>query len=273
MSRTVLRIHRHNWPKPSRMVWGAGSVLTLLLLWQLVTGWADLIGPNVLPSPSSVARTLWTLQVDGFSGAKLEGHVLASLSRWGLGVAIAVGVGVPLGALLAWVPVVRALMMPVFEIVRFIPPFAWIPIAVLWFGAGLTAQATVVFIAAFPPCVINSHLGVARADPILLRAATNLGAGEWRTLFSVVRPVATPSIIAGIRIAFGNGWMAIIGAELVVGTKGLGFLISQGQANGNTRVIIAGMVAIGVVGFLVDALIQKLFVRSQQWHTRTSGGR
>jgi len=259
-------------PSLAPLAWGAASLGSLLIVWVLLTV-TGLIGPNTLPAPTTVALTVIELLLEPFGGATLLGHAFASLSRWVIGVGVAVVVGVPLGALMGWVPVLRSAVTPAFEIVRYIPPIAWIPMAVLWFGAGLTAQAMVVFLAAFPACVINSQLGVARVDPILLKAGQNLGAGQMRILTHAVLPVAAPSILAGVRIALSNGWMAIVGAELVVGTEGLGFLITQGQANGSTPVIIAGMIAIGLFGVLVDIAVRSLAARSIRWRMATTGGR
>ena len=149
--------------------------------------------------------------------------------------------------------------MPVFELLRYIPPFAWVPIAVLWFGASTTTQALVVFIAAFPACVINTQLGVSQVDPILRRAARTLGAGSLRRRCArVVLPVAAPTTFTGLRIAFSNGWMALVGAELVVGKQGLGFLISQGQINDSVATILVGIITIGVLGALIDVALQRL---------------
>ncbi|PSK99786.1 NitT/TauT family transport system permease protein/taurine transport system permease protein [Haloactinopolyspora alba] len=242
------------------------SIGSVLLVWLLVTSVFGLLDPETLPSPLDVARAIATLAVDPFSGSTLFGHVASSVQRWGLGVLAAVLIGVPTGALLAWIPPVRAAVTPVFELLRYIPPFAWIPLAVLWFGAGLTAQSAVVFVAAFPPMVINAQLGVAQVDPLLDKAARALGASSATTLARVVFPVATPSALAGVRIGLSNGWMALIGAELVVGSEGLGFVISQAQSNGETEVIVAGMVCIGVLGMLFDLALQKLSARALRWH-------
>src|SRR6185369_10196942 len=154
---------------------------------------------------------------------------------------------------------------------RYIPPFAWVPIAVLWFGASTMTQALVVFIAAFPACVINAALGVSQVDPILLRAGRMLGAGSLRSLLRIALPVAAPAIFTGVRIAFSNGWMALVGAELVVGKQGLGFLISQGQINDSATTIIVGMVAIGLTGALLDAAMQRSQRRLLPWLPQRSG--
>jgi ABC-type nitrate/sulfonate/bicarbonate transport system permease component len=242
---------------PAALIVGAASIATLVVAWQVVA-MAGIVPARVLPTPLDVALRFATLAVETFSGSTLEGHALASLTRWVIGAACAIALGIPLGVALAWLPPLRPVIAPAFELLRFIPPFAWVPIAVLWFGASTTTQALIVFIAAFPACVINAHLGVSLVDPILPRAAAMLGAGGVATLRRVVLPVAAPSIFTGVRIAFSNGWMALVGAELVVGKQGLGFLISQGQINDSVTTIMVGMIAIGALGALIDFGFQRV---------------
>ena len=240
------------------LVYGATAIGTLLALWFVATAIPGVVQAKVLPSPIAVIERFATLSVETFSGSTLAGHALASLGRWLIGVGVAVAVGVPLGVLLAWLPPFRPAVTPVFELVRYVPPFAWVPIAVLWFGASTTTQALIVFIAAFPACIINTQLAVAQVDTILVRAARTLGAGSMTTLGRVVLPVAAPTIFTGFRIAFSNGWMALVGAELVVGKQGLGFLISQGEVNDSAATILVGMTSIGLLGFFIDAVLQRV---------------
>lgn len=239
-----------------QFAYGLCSILTVLVLWFVLTDVTGAVGPTFLPSPYDVVTRFGSLLTEPFSGTTLIGHLGASLQRWGLGLLAAVVIGVPLGVLLAWVPALRAAVTPAFELLRYIPPFAWIPIAVLWLGASLEAQAGIVFVAAFPVCVINSQIGISLADPILERAARTLGSGQLRTLIRVVLPDAMPMIFTGIRTATSNGWMALVGAELVVGKEGLGFLIAQGQVNDSPATIVVGMISIGIVGLLVDVGMQ-----------------
>lgn len=245
-------------PVRSATVYGSSALGVLLVLWWVATAIPDFIPPRVLPSPLDVVARFGSLLAEPFSGATLVGHAGVSLQRWGLGVLVALGLGLPVGIALAWLPPLRAVVTPTFELLRYIPPFAWVPIAVLWFGASTTTQALIVFIAAFPACIINTQLAVAQVDTILVRAARTLGAGSVTTLRSVVLPVAAPTIFTGLRIAFSNGWMALVGAELVVGKQGLGFLISQGQINDSAATILVGMISIGLLGFLIDAVLQRV---------------
>ena len=238
-------------------LYGALALGTLLFAWWLATAIPGFVPPRVLPSPLDVVVRFAALVAEPFSGSTLFGHAAVSLQRWLIGVGAAVALGLPLGIALAWLPPLRAVVTPAFELLRYIPPFAWVPIAVLWFGASTTTQAAIVFIAAFPACIINTQLAVSQVDPLLVRAARTLGAGSATTLAWVVLPVAAPTIFTGLRIAFSNGWMALVGAELVVGKQGLGFLISQGQINDSAATILVGMTTIGVLGTLIDIALQR----------------
>ena len=238
-------------------VYGTLALGSLLFGWWLATAIPGFVPARVLPSPMDVVERFAALIVEPFSGSTLAGHAAVSLQRWLLGVAAAIALGLPVGIALAWLPPLRAVITPAFELLRYIPPFAWVPIAVLWFGASTTTQATIVFIAAFPACVINTQLGVSQVDAILVRAARTLGAGSATTLGRVVLPVSAPAVFTGLRIAFSNGWMALVGAELVVGKQGLGFLISQGQINDSAATILVGMIAIGALGVVIDIALQR----------------
>lgn len=262
------RIRRIN---PHAIIWTASTLILLLAVWFLATAVLELVPERILPSPIAAVERFAQLLVEPFAGTTLFGHAAASLSRWLLGVLLAVAIGVPLGFLLAWIPVVRSIVAPVFELLRYIPPFAWIPIAVLWMGANLSAQMMVVFIAAFPAIVINSRLGVTEADPLMVKAARSLGAGSTRTLVSVVTPVAAAAAFTGIRIGFGNGWMALVGAELVVGQQGLGNLILQGQANLSTPTIVVGMISIAVIATLFDIALQRSQRMLFPWASENKG--
>jgi ABC-type nitrate/sulfonate/bicarbonate transport system permease component len=240
------------------LLYGAGAMLAILVAWTAITTIPGIVPARILPTPLEVVVRFAQLVVEPFSGSTLAGHAVASLERWLLGVAVALAVGIPMGIVLAWLPPLRAAITPIFELLRYIPPFAWVPIAVLWLGATTVSQALIVFIAAFPACVINTQLGVGQVDRILLLAARALGAPASTTLRRVVLPVAAPSIFTGIRIAFSNGWMALVGAELIVGKQGLGYLISQGQQNDSVATIVVGMATIGAIGALIDVVLQRL---------------
>ncbi len=245
------------------------GVFGVVFVWWLVTEGLGLVDSGTLASPVAVAQSLIDLSVSRFAGDTLLGHTLASLLRWFTGVVIGCLIGIPLGLFMAWSLRVNAFVAPVFEVFRYIPPFAWIPLAILWFGTSLASQAAVVAIAAIPPALLNAHKALAQVDRTLISASSVLGASDLRTLRSVAVPTAAPGILTGVRLAFSNGWMALVGAELVGASSGLGYVITRAQSNLSTDVVIAAMVTIGAVGVLVDIILRKATTRLLRW-TQTS---
>ncbi|WP_083874624.1 ABC transporter permease [Nocardia paucivorans] len=253
-------------PGGARKALLAGSgIIALLAVWWLAVEVFGLDANHTLASPPEVARRLADLLVAPLAGHTLLGHAGVSLARWGVGFGVAAVSGVVTGYVFAWYPLIRAVLLPLFEVLRYIAPFAWIPLAILWLRPGLAAQAFVVFIAVFPACVLNAEAAVRRVDPALVRAAAVFGGGTHRTLTSVAIPTGAPLTIAGLQIGVGNGWMALMGAELIVGHSGLGFVILSGQQSSDPALIIAGMVAIGVLGAAMDLLLRVVTRPFTRW--------
>ena len=151
------------------------------------------------------------------------------------------------------------LVDPVIELFRPISPLAWIPLAILWFGIGETGKIFIIFIATFFPILLNTVSGVKSVDPVLIRAGQVLGCNDDRSLFiKVILPAAMPTIVVGLRISFGTGWAAIIAAELVAAQIGLGYLIADGMEILRSDLVLVGMVTIGVLGVLIDAVFRLL---------------
>lgn len=248
--------------------WGVASIVLFFVLWTLLAAVTNHFHAGLIPTPGDVASSFWHLTTHRFAGRILPLHVLSSLGRWGIGFVVAIALGVPLGILLGAVGVVRAAVAPLFELLRYVPPFAWIPLAVLWLGTGETSQSLVVFIAAFPAVVISTEVGASGVDPALVRAGRVLGAGSVRRLATIIAPVALPGIFTGIRVAASNGWMALIAAELIGGRVGVGFLISQGQDNGDTAGVMAGMAAIGITAAALDLGVIAMGRRLTRWRSR-----
>jgi NitT/TauT family transport system permease protein len=209
-----------------------------------------------LPGPVEVARTFAVLLVEPFAGSTLGGHLIYSLMRFTGGFLIAVLVGVPLGLCAGWSRRFDAAITPLFEAVRFVSPIAWVAFAALWFGTGIGGPLLIIFAGAFPPCMINAYRGARFADETLIEAARTLGASRFRMIFQVLLPASFPSIIAGLRVAAGMGWQSLIGAELIVVSSGIGYLMVQAQSGARTAIVMSGMAAIGFIGFILDFLLR-----------------
>ncbi len=211
-----------------------------------------------LPMPHQVLMKLVQLCSEPFAGAVLPEHMWASLKRYAMGFGLAASVGVPLGLLMGRFRWLDRVVTPIFDSLRFIAPVAWVPFAALWFGTGIGGPTLIIFAGAFPPCLINSYRGAKGVEVRYLEAASMLGIGSFRTITDVLFPAAVPSIIAGLRIGAGLGWMSLVGAELIVANSGMGYMIVKGQSAIATDIVMAGMIAIGAVGVVIDVALRKL---------------
>jgi ABC-type nitrate/sulfonate/bicarbonate transport system permease component len=152
-----------------------------------------------------------------------------------------------------------------------VPPLAWIPLSILWFGIGDEQNEFIIFLGMFFPILLNTTAGVKNVDPNLVRAARSLGASERKVLTRVVFKAALPQIVTGVRIGLGIGWMALVAAELVGANSGLGFLINDARSMLRTDIIIVGMLTIGIMGLLIDASLRMLMRRLLPWSRVMSG--
>ncbi len=214
----------------------------------------------LLPAPSEVVLGAWQL----LSNGSLQRDILASLKRVLMALGAASLIGFPLGIGLGISPMFRWLVEPLVSFFRPIPPLAWIPLSIIWFGIDDLQNVFIIFLGAFFPIVLNTMQGVRDVDPQLIRAARTLGANQFTIIRTVVLPAALPTMFVGLRVGLGIAWMALVAGELVAATSGLGFLISQGRNLFRTDYIVVGMVVIGLIGLLLDAgitLIGRIVMR------------
>jgi len=234
--------------------------LAIVIVWQ---GAVEILNASaaILPSPGATASTLWSLMQTG----DLFIHASASLSRVLSAWALAAVIAIPLGLIQGSNRRFESVFDPVVELFRPISPLAWIPLAILWFGIGESGKIFIIFIATFFPILLNTVSGVKSVDPVMIRAGQILGCDSSFKLFvKVILPAAMPTILVGLRIAFGTGWAAIIAAELVAAQEGLGFLISDGMEILRSDLVLAGMVVIGVLGVMIDSVF-RLIGKKVNW--------
>jgi ABC-type nitrate/sulfonate/bicarbonate transport system permease component len=226
----------------------------IVAVWQVVVV-ATNAHPSILPPPWAVAKGFAHLVATG----EIFLHTGVSLARvvsaWLLSAVIAV----PLGLAMGRSKLLERLIDPVVELFRPISPLAWIPLAILWFGIGEAGKVFIVFIGTFFPTLLATIAGVKSIDPVLVHAGQVLGCNDRMSLFrKVVLPASLPSIVVGLRIAFGTGWAAIIAAELVAARSGLGYLIANGMEILRADQVLVGMVVIGILGVCFDAFFRFL---------------
>lgn len=226
-------------------------------IWSLAAV-SGLTSRQFLPTPWNVVARFLQLLTTPFAGYTLPEHLLSSMSRFGVGFLIAVLVGIPLGLLMARFRVVDRIVSPAFDALRFISPIAWVPFAALWFGTGIGGPVLIIFTGAFPPVLINTYRGARHVDVKYIEAAQTLGASHWRVMTRVLLPAAIPSIVAGLRVSAGLGWQSLVGAELIVSSSGVGYLLVRAQAAVSTSTVMSGMIAIGIVGMLIDVALHQV---------------
>ncbi len=241
--------------------------LLVVLLWQLSAA-AGLLPAGKMPSPLQIIAAVQELAFQGLpQGSGLLFHCLYSLQRVGLGFVLALAAAIPLGILCGWSRLLRDMLTPVIETMRPIPPLAWIPLAILWFGIGLRSAAFIIFLGCFFPILLSTMSGVLSVEPVLISAAKTLGATRRQIFYKVLLPGATPSIFTGLRIGLGIGWMTLVAAEFT-GVKsgyGLGYMIMTARDIQRPDLVIAGMAIIGSIGFLLDAVLRWLEARALRW--------
>jgi NitT/TauT family transport system permease protein len=248
-----------------KIILSISSVMGFLFLWYLVTEIFGFMPAIVLPSPEKVFFTIYEKTLVPVGEEKLFGHIGASLVRILVGVGIALGLAIPLGVLMGWYEDLDSLASPVIEVLRPIPPIAWIPLAILWFGIGLGSKVFIIAIGVFFPTLINTYIGVKFVDPLLIKAAQTLGAKDKNILWEVVVPASIPLIAAGVRIGVGLGMMCLVAAELVAASTGLGYLIMLGGDDLKPELSITGMILIGILGLIADWIILGIERRVIYW--------
>jgi NitT/TauT family transport system permease protein len=238
------------WQNAEKWGWTIGGIVAFLAIWTLVS---FKIGNSVLlPDPSAVIAGFFDLVGDG----TLWTDVKASMKRVLGGFAIASVIAVPLALTMAFSRRVGLLLNPVVIFLRPIPPIAWIPIAILWFGIGDPPSYFITAIAAFFPIFINSYAGGHAVQPEHLHAARSLGAGPRALFLRIYLPSAMPMIATGLRIGLGQSWMAVVTAELIAAHSGLGYMIQANRLALETGLVLVGMCVIGILGAVMSVLLE-----------------
>ncbi len=235
--------------------------VVLLSVWQAAVAWGW-VNPQLLPSPVSVAVKWWEYLLSGELWRDAVGSLYRVLVGFGVGTALALPVGLLMGAS----PLMMRLMNPLLQVLRPIPPIAYIPLAILWFGLGNPPAVFLIVIGAFFPVLMNTIAGVRHVDGIYLRAARNLGASQGTIFLRVILPAATPYIFSGMRIAMGTAFIVVIVSEMIAVNNGLGFRILEAREYFWSDKIIAGMLTIGFLGLGIDSVMSSLNNYLLRWH-------
>lgn len=239
--------------------------LVLLAGWWIGTPGS---GYSLIPSPADVATALADLAVgndgDAFSGMLLT-HTVASVGRVYGGFLLAAVVALPIGMLIGHLPLIRALLDPTLQLLRPVPVTAWLPLSMIVFGLGPRSAFFLVALGAFYPILVNTIFGVRSVDTRLFEAAAMLGSTPAMIFPRVVLPAALPGIFTGLRLGLGFAWVVIVVGEMTGVQTGLGAMIMDARQLSRTDIVIAGMIVIGLLGFLSDQAVQWLGRRLLRW--------
>jgi taurine transport system permease protein len=243
---------------------GALSVAVLLAVWYGVTA-GGYISPIFLPSPQQVAKQARRYLSDG----SLFWHVVTSGRRVLGGFLLAAIVAVPLGIALGTSRTAKALFDPILSIIRPLPSLSWIPLTILWFGIDEAQKYAIVFMGTFASALLYVMESTRRVDPLLIKAAQNLGAKRLDVLREVILPGSLPGIISGLKVCLALAWTCVLSAEMVAATHGLGALIWFAKDWNNMALVMVGMVSISITVLLVDSLFRAVEDRILPWERHT----
>ena len=228
----------------------------LLLLWQMLCS-----APGAsLPPPSKVIKDTWALIIDPFfdnggTDVGLFWQILASLKRVGIGFSMAAVGGVALGVLIGQSSFAYRGLDPIFQVLRTVPPLAWLPISLAAFKDSNPSAIFVIFITAIWPIILNTAVGVRQIPEDYRNVARVLRLNGWEYFFKIMLPASVPYMFTGLRIGVGLSWLAIVAAEMLVGGVGIGFFIWDGWNSSLLSEIILALIYVGIIGFLLDRII------------------
>lgn len=250
------------------IVFAGLAILSVFLVWHLATSLTAL--GKLMPGPAAVVWDFVVSFVEPIGPYRLVGHIAWSMSRVLVGYAAAAILGVALGLTMGWYEPVEALLRPIIETVRPIPPIAWIPIAILWFGLAEMPKYFIIFLAAFNNIVINAYKGAQSVDMTLVGAAKMLGANDRQVFTTIAIPASLPYIFAGLQVGLSVSFTVLLAAEMVRSTEGVGWIIINGMAINDTTQIFVGIIAIGLVGFALATIMRGISSRLLAWNRSES---
>ena len=260
-----------NREKRTALLLRAASLLLFFAIWYAVAilnaKVFKFFNPLLLPSP----HTVLFAGIEMVRTGELQRDILASLSRVVQGFLLAALVGVAGGTAVGRSRRLEYLVEPTVELLRPIPPLAFLPMMVLWFGIGETSKVAFIAYAAFFPIFTTTVEGIKYVDPVLIRAAASLGASERDIFRYVVLPAALPNIITGLRIGFGLSFFVIVAAEFIAADSGLGFLINDARTFFLVANMLLGAAVIGAIGFIFNTLLRRLEARLLRWRKDARG--
>jgi ABC-type nitrate/sulfonate/bicarbonate transport system permease component len=240
------------------------TIVALLAAWVIAT-MVFHVSQLVLPSPETLFAEFGNLLSVGYAGKPLYVHIAMSLFRSLVGLVVGVVLAVPIGLWMGHNRTINAVLAPVFGFIRPIPPIAFIPLMILWFGIGELSKILLIFAASFNYTVLNSAAGMRAVPEQLLRKGRNLGLTRWQLFSSVMLPAAMPHIFTGIKVSTAVSWAIVVAAELIAAQAGLGFIIADAGTFFRIADVFIGIVIIGAIGLSLEFVISAIERRTLHW--------
>lgn len=239
----------------------------LIALWWAATalGW---VKPLFVPSPQAIIAKFTDILANGFTGTSLLSHVAISTARVFGAFILACAVGIPLGLAMGMSPVMRGIFDPPIEFYRPIPPLAYLPLMIIWFGIGETSKVLLIFLSVFAPVALGARAGVRSAAIEQIHAAYSFGATRWQVLRLIVLPAAMPEILTAMRVGIGFGWTTLVAAEMVAATKGIGYMVLSASQFLQTPTVILGIIIIAAIAYAFDMLMRFVERKVVPWKGR-----
>ncbi|THD63399.1 MAG: ABC transporter permease [Bradyrhizobium sp.] len=245
----------------------SATIVAIFVVWFVVTN-GGLVGPTYLPSPQALFWSFMRLLTNGYQRTPLWEHIGISLFRALCGFLLGVAVGIPTGLVTGYNRLADAAMSPVMAFIRPIPPIAFIPMVVLYFGLGEVGKIVLIFITSFNYAHVNAHAGAAHVPIAYIRAAKTLGLTPGQIFRKVVFPAALPHIFTGLKVAMALSWAVVVAAELVGAQKGLGFMISDAAQVFQIPVVFIGIALIGFIGLALNMVLSAAESSIVHWKGR-----
>ena len=276
MPETTDRAARRSAPKTSQFrVPGEGSslVISIATIVVLVVAWfavttAGLIKPLFLPSPQAVAQQFFEYLTGQANDKPLWQHFLASVLRVAAAFWLAFLTAVPVGIAMGMSRVARGIFDPPIEFYRPLPPLAYLPLIIIWFGIDELPKVLLIYLACFAPLALAARSGMKSATQEQINAAYSMGASYSQVVRHIVLPAAMPEILVGMRIAIGFGWTTLVAAEMVAANVGLGQMVLNASNFLRTDIVIMGIIVIGIVAYLFDLFMRWVELKFVPWKGR-----
>jgi taurine transport system permease protein len=240
------------------------TIALLIFVWWGVTaaGW---VKPLFVPSPGAVIAKFGDVWANGFTGTPFWEHIAISTARVFGAFLLACAIGIPLGLAMGMNPIVRGIFDPPIEFYRPIPPLAYLPLMIIWFGIEETSKVLLIFLSVFAPVALGARAGVRSAAIEQIHAAYSFGATRWQVMRHVILPSALPEILTAMRIGIGFGWTTLVAAEMVAATSGIGYMVLTASQFLQTSTVIMGIIVIAAIAYAFDMLMRFLERRLVPW--------